>query len=448
VWLPARSRACGSAPVDRRARQLEQAEERVKILAIYRYYWPDTTPYARILRSILERLVDDGHQPVVFAGQPAYNDIKHAKQPRREMLGGVEVRRMSLLPERKWLAPLRTLNFFLFLTRACLHAFFNRYDIILASSNPPVISGMALRLISWMTATPYIYHCQDLHPECATLVGKLTNETLSRQLARIDSKNCQHAARAVVLSEDMRQAIRDRGLSGENVTIINNFILELPAQTAAELPVPFDDTSSSVFRILFAGNIGSFQGLDKIVKAARLLQSESSIQFVLMGAGEQIECLRQLADSMVDRTVHFLSYQPMQTAFGCMQCADLGIVSLIPGVYRVAFPSKTMMYLAAGCPVLAVIEPHSVLAAQLVREQLGWVPDATTPEAIAAAIQRAREDTMGGRVDRSRIRKRGFDLFDREVTLEKWATMFREMDTTPTSQGRDSYRAIPVEKAA
>ena len=165
---------------------------------------------------------------VVVAGQPAYNDIKHAKQPCREMLGGVEVRRMSLLPERKWLAPLRTLNFLLFLSRACFHAFINRYDIILASSNPPVISGMALRLISRVTKTPFIYHCQDLHPECATLVGKLTNERLNRKLSQIDSKTCQHAARTVVLSKDMLQTIRDRGLNGDNVRIINNFVLEVP----------------------------------------------------------------------------------------------------------------------------------------------------------------------------------------------------------------------------
>lgn len=420
----------------------------MKILAIYRYYWPDTTPYARILRSILERLVDDGHQPVVVAGQPAYNDIKHAKQPRRETLGGVEVRRMSLLPERKWLAPLRTLNFLLFLSRACFHAFFHRYDMILASSNPPVISGMVLRLIGWVTKTPFVYHCQDLHPECAMLVGKLMNERLNRKLLQIDSKNCQHAARTVVLSEDMLQTIRDRGLSGDNVTIINNFVLDVPEQAAVELPEPFDETSSPVFRILFAGNMGSFQGLDKIVKAAQLLQSESSIQFVFMGAGEQKESLRQLAGVMVGKTVQFLPYQPMQAAFGCMQRADLGIVSLIPGVYRVAFPSKTMMYLAAGCPVLAVIERQSVLAEQLVQEQFGWVPEETTPEAIATAIQRARDDTMAGRVDRRRIRKHCLDLFDREDTLEKWARMFRELNDPTVVHGQDSCGSIRIENAA
>ena len=125
-----------------------------------------------------------------------------------------------------------------------------------------------------------------------------------------------------------------------------------------------------------------------------------------------------------------------------MQRADLGIVSLIPGVYRVAFPSKTMMYLAAGCPVLAVIEQQSVLAEQLVREQFGWVPEETTPEAIAAAIQRAQEDTLAGRVDRRRIRKRCYDLFDPENTLEKWVTMFRELND-PTAQNHKTQTTNP-----
>ena len=419
----------------------------MKVLAIYRYYWPDITPYARILRSILERLSDEGHEATVVTGQPAYNDVASERQPWHERLGGVEVQRVRLLPERKWLGPLRLLNFVLFLGRACWHALFHRYDLVLASSNPPVISGLSLRLIRFLTGAQYVYHCQDLHPECAVLAGKLKKGRIERLLTRVDARTCSRSARTIVLSEDMVAALRERGLGRDNVTVINNFALDVPEPKLTGLPAPFDccepadiglvarrplDLDSAMvegqpFRVLFAGNMGSFQGLDKIIEAARILRTVPTIQFVFMGAGEQQANLERQAGNLVGQTVHFLPYLPIEEAFGCMHRAELGIVSLVSGVYKVAYPSKTMMYLAAGCPVLAVIESDSVLAKHLTDKKLGWVPDVTTPKGIAHAILLARESVVRCGLDRHQIRATGMTLFDREALLDDWSTLFAEL---------------------
>ena len=409
----------------------------MKVLSIYRYYWPDITPYARILRSILERLTADGHNVVVIAGQPAYNDVRHVKQPARESLGGVDVRRVGLLPERKWMGPLRTLNFLVFLARALCHALVHRYDVVLASSNPPVISGVALRLICWLTRANYVYHCQDLHPECAVLAKKLAPGRIEKWLTRVDTRNCRYAARTVVLSEDMVQTLRDRGLSTHNVAIINNFALDVPSPMMSEMPSPFGQPATAgLFRVLFAGNMGSFQGLDRIVDAAHLLSDETNIQFVFMGAGEQKSNLERQAAALVGRTVSFLPHQPVEKAFGCMHRAELGIVSLIRGVYKVAFPSKTMMYLAAGCPVLAVMEPQSVLANRLTQDRLGWVPSQMTPASIADAIRVARDEFITNGIDRQRIQRQCSDLFDRGKTIDKWAVLFDELNSGGRCSGR------------
>ena len=52
-----------------------------------------------------------------------------------------------------------------------------------------------------------------------------------------------------------------------------------------------------------------------------------------------------------------------------VQDSDLAVVSLLPEVFATAIPSKTMMYLRAGCPILALIEPDCALA-QLIRRTL------------------------------------------------------------------------------
>ena len=63
--------------------------------------------------------------------------------------------------------------------------------------------------------------------------------------------------------------------------------------------------------------------------------------------------------------------QIMQYAQRAMQLADIGFLSLIPNVYRYAYPSKTMNYLQQGLPVLALIEEESQLSSELSEFQAG-----------------------------------------------------------------------------
>jgi len=144
----------------------------MQILSIYRHYWPDTTPYARTLRSIAERWVQDGHGVTVFTGQPSYNDISQKKQPWREKFNGVNIIRVPLLPERKKIKWLRLINFMIFLAQAILHVLTeNKYELVVVHSHPPVFMGFTGRLINIIRKIPYIYHCQDIHPEGALIAG-------------------------------------------------------------------------------------------------------------------------------------------------------------------------------------------------------------------------------------------------------------------------------------
>jgi hypothetical protein len=127
----------------------------VKILSIYRYYWPDTAPYARILRLILEKWVKDGHEVTVYTGQLGYNDIRYKKQPWRKSHNGVKIIRVPLLPERKKIQVSRFINFLIFLARGVLHALFkDKYDLLIINSFPPVLMGLTARLINKITKIP------------------------------------------------------------------------------------------------------------------------------------------------------------------------------------------------------------------------------------------------------------------------------------------------------
>ena len=93
----------------------------------------------------------------------------------------------------------------------------------------------------------------------------------------IDRRNCKKAKAVVVLSDDMLETLKERGIAADNVHVINNFIIDT-VNEAAEAPAAFEKPSDK-FRVLFAGNIGRFQSLETIVDAAKILESNKEIEF-------------------------------------------------------------------------------------------------------------------------------------------------------------------------
>ncbi len=422
------------------------------ILCINRHYRPDTTPYATILHAMLQRFVADGHEVTAFAAQPSCHDVRHPPQPGVEVVDGVTVHRIRLLPECTSQHARRAINLIWFLMRAIL---FSRqsgnYDLVIGSSFPPVWMGFTLRVIQRLTGLPYIYHCQELHPESTKLSGKLQSPFVLQMLHRAEIRTRQLAERIIVLSEDMQQTVCQSQVPRERVRIINNFALHTPYDPEVQA-VPFVRATATpaassesacgtpsplpAFRLMYAGNLGSFQALHRIVDAAHELYDEQEIQFVFMGQGEQRAALQAQAGGLLGRTVHFIDHQPTNVAFACMLQADLGIISLADDVHQTAFPSKLMTYLSAGLPLLAVVEPDSALAELVQTHSLGFVTPDATPARIAATIRQARNWSRAGlRNSPEQLRMRGEKLFGRASTLDIWSQLMAELEATCESHG-------------
>jgi glycosyltransferase involved in cell wall biosynthesis len=415
----------------------------MKILAIYRHYPPDAAPYARILREILEHLACQGHDVSVFTAQPSYNDVRQPAQPWRERLRGVDVRRVRLLPERKGQRLIRLLNFVYFLLRAVAHAVTaKRYGLIIANSHPPVLMGGALQTIRACRGTPYVYHCQDIHPEAAALAGDLRPNWLYRWLLRRDTATCRRARRVVALSRDMAESLAARGLPAENIVIINNPPLSVDAAAQPKLPPPLDDRVATV-RFLFAGNLGRFQGLERVVAAARLVAGRIPFQLIFMGEGSAKGELVALAGELVGRRIIFIPQQSVETALAAMRVCDYGVVSLTADVYRFAYPSKSMMYLAAGCPVLSIVEPQSELARTITSLGLGYVAPSRSVMSIAETIVKAvAERSRWTAGERRRLEETCRDLFGSRRMLSAWDEIIVGAPISQTPLRHDDHAPV------
>jgi glycosyltransferase involved in cell wall biosynthesis len=302
--------------------------------------------------------------------------------------------------------------------------------------------GCALQIIQRLSGTPFIYHCQDIHPEAAALARDVRRNWFYRMLLRWDTATCRRAARVVVLSQDMADTLAARRVSRAGIVIVNNPPLAIRTPQATKLPPPLD-TASDAVRFLFAGNLERFQGLERFVAAARLVAGRVPFQLIFMGEGSAKGELMSLAGDLLGRRIIFIPQQPPETALAAMRVCDYGVVSLMSDVYRFAYPSKSMAYLAAGCPVISVVEPESELARTIAHYDLGYVPEARSVTSIAETIVKAvAERGRWSPGERRRIKNTCRELFGQEQMLVSWDRVVAGQPVAPTIDLRNQQRPL------
>ncbi|EON22760.1 glycosyl transferase [Nocardioides sp. CF8] len=401
----------------------------LRVLAIHRYYWPDTPPYATILRSIVEQWHQDGHRVDVLSSQPSY---KPESAPQRrasvETVDHARVRRVSMQSDRS--GKLRRLfNVAWFPLIVGLRVLFGpKRDVVMCSTAPPVLLGMAVSIAARLRGSRFIYHCMDLHPEIGALSGEFANPFVYRLMARLDLATCRRAESIVVLSEDMRGALlaRDPRLAAR-IVVINNF--DLPDFDGVQQTTPVASTPDRL-RIAFTGNIGRFQGLETITQAVLSDSPElNGIELVFMGEGAAKGALQALVNSApADRRprVAFVPHGSSAQARALLGTADVGLVSLTPKVIGFAFPSKTATYLSAGLPLLVAVERDSELANLVVDERLGW----HLPTDDARAIEQRLVAVVEARAELDAMSQRARQVWERQfaasVVLPRWSELLAE----------------------
>lgn len=403
-----------------------------RILIVNRHYWPEISTYAQILRQIASRWVHDGHHVDVLTAHPSYRAVGQPT-PGREFNNGARIIRVPLLPFKKPRMFIRLANSLPFFWGLFWHLLTQRfkslrYDLILVATNPPIVEALFVRVMTALFGGRYIYHLQDIHPEVEESGNVIRKDGLPARLLRmVDGYICSRAAACVTLSEDMRRTLEARGSANKHndIRIINNFIFEVDDPNVG---VPEQlKRAPGRFRVIFAGNVGFFQGLEALVAAGHDLSDTPEIEIVFVGDGIAVNDLRKQAGDLLGTTVKFLPLQPMAIAQALVEDADLAVISLKTGVIKYAYPSKTMTYAASGTPILAIIDPGSELAATLENSKLGTVVPQGDSEQLAAAILTAFTEREESRKTRTERKAKGQALYSSDVALEAWSELVTEI---------------------
>jgi glycosyltransferase involved in cell wall biosynthesis len=391
----------------------------MKLLLTHRYFWPDSAPYAAMLRTLADSFANHGHEVHIFTSIPSYRESISA--PAYETCGKLTVRRTWVFREDRANPLIRGLNLLIYSVRLFLHVLRVRPDVVSASTFPPVAAAWFASLAARITGARFVYHMQDIHPEVSKFSGgRLGRGVVGRLLTWLDNQTLRRASAVVVLSEDMANTLRARGIAGLPLHVINNFLLDnfgVSAAPPADLRKP-----AGKRRVIFAGNLGRFQNLPLLAEGvATCFRSFPDLELFFLGDGALLPELK--ARWTGNDQVRFAPFLPFSEARQLIAESDVGLVSLSPDIYRVSYPSKVLTYLGLGVPVLAVVEPNSMVARDIRDVGLGAVPDSNSPEDIGQALA----SLLDGPNLTSVIRSWYSVNATREAAVRKWLQVIGSM---------------------
>jgi glycosyltransferase involved in cell wall biosynthesis len=336
-----------------------------------------------------------------------------------------------VLPDRGSAAA-KVLNLVLFCGRLTVECFrLGRIDVVMAASTPPVAVASVAAWLARRRGARFVYHKQDIYPDAVVAAGMLRTRWLSGPLRWIDARTDRLAHRVVVLSRDMAETVRARGVAPERIAVINNFdpwdVDDAPIADRSPAVVAADPAGRAdhPLRVAFVGALGRFQNVETVVAALARLGNDARIEVHFFGEGSRRGFVER---AVVDRglaNVRLHGYRPPhEVAEFLRRTADLGVVSLLPGLTRAAYPSRTLAYLRQGCPVLALVDEDSELARTIVAAGAGVQVDPTSADRLAETLRELtdRPDELLG------ARKCAFDLYREQSSAERqlarWTDLF------------------------
>lgn len=389
-------------------------------------YAPEITgiaPHNVALCEFLQAKGEDVEMVTTFAYYPAWRKAPPDRHVlfRTERINGVRVHRCwHFVPEKvsPWKRIIHEATFIVTSTLRVLAL--TPADVYVIVS-PPLLLGTAAWLVARLKRAPFVFHVQDLQPDAAVGLGMLRAGWFTRALYWLEAFAYKHATRVSGISEEIVDAFRRKGVPSEKLILFPNGVVipeQLPARGNFRARNNF---ATDEFLAVYAGNLGVKQGLNILLDAAEQLRDQPNIRIILCGDGAERSTLEK---AVQDRHLGNMSMLPLH--FGpdyqeLLVDSDVSLITQQSGSGNAFFPSKLLVTLAHGSPVVTVADEESALAKAVKEGRFGInvLPgDATrlgrTFHELAQDRQALRQWGANGRayVERYNQRKLLADFFE------------------------------------
>lgn len=398
-------------------------------LLLTQYYPPEIGAPQIRLRCLVRELRHHGFEVEVLTAMPNYPKGEtfpgyQGKLTLREEIDGVTVRRVWVYPGTGKSPFIRLLNYFSFTFTAMVAALFGpRPDVVFVEFQPLSLGVVGL-LMKWIRGVPYICNVPDLQVDVARQLGFIKSERFLRLAFHLEQLFLKQSWKVSTVTHRFIQHFLDRGLPRDQITFLPNgadtrFLR--PKPRCQELVRRWNLKGKKVF--LYVGTHAYYHGLDSLIRAARLLEDEKEIIFLLIGNGPERQRIIKLAEDLKVSNVVFgqSPYEEMDRLYS-ISYASIATLRNVE-VAKSMRLSKVFPSLSCGVPVIYAGQGEVV---DMIREnQCGMCVPPENHVLLASAIKRLASDGPS----RDHMGQMGRKLVESEyswqVIVKRWIVELR-----------------------
>lgn len=325
-----------------------------RILIITQHFPPEKSGNASRIYDISRNLVKLGVQVTVFSPYPTFphgSFKKTWKASSSRIVEGIKlVNIFTWQPNASNPIFLSRMGYYLiFPIISIFYALKNRkeFDVIITSSPPAFIAIPGL-FIKKLTRKIWFFDVRDLWIDASVSLGFIKKDSLFEKMSKTFEKICYHACDTITATtEEIKKVISTSYvISPDKIKILSNGV-----DTSVFIP---SDVKKN--RIIYAGNIGHAQDLEKMILAVKKIKKRFPIEFYIVGDGdikkdlERIVVEEDLVDTVIFTGVLKRENVPQLIAESLIGVAPLKNLESL----KYALPTKTYEYMSCGTPFLAM----------------------------------------------------------------------------------------------
>lgn len=282
----------------------------------------------------------------------------------------------------------------------------------------------------------FIYNIQDFCPEQIVADNYAKSSFLIKILMCLDKHSCKVANKVIVVGSDMVDNMKKRFTKKNGkiskkmpkTVFINNWMDE-----KSVYPLNRDDMRILEFKrkygllgkkvIMYSGNIGLYYDLENLIKVIAKFSDNKNVVFPFIGEGAMKERLENYVKENNLKNVVFIPYQKKEELICSLNSADLLWVVNTKGIKGVSCPSKIYGALAAGKPVIGVLEEGSESRNLIDKSNCGFI---ISPFDYSCLENTLHKILLTSNDELDKLGKNGYDYFLKNLLKEMSINKYKQ----------------------
>lgn len=395
-------------------------------------YSPELTGIGKYTGEMSAWLADQGHSVRVVTAPPYYPEWDvpknySSKTYSRSVEGAVEVIRCPLYVPSKVNTLTRLLHlvsFSLSSSVPLLGSLRWRPEVIIQVV-PTLFCSIQTLLLAWLAGSNKIVHIQDYEVDAMFGLSMARDRGIKRLAYWAELKILNSFNYVSTISEGMMKKAIDKGIASTKVIFLPNWAevtlfrdVKPKSQLLTQLGV---DQNKKI--VLYSGNMGEKQGLDTVIYAAKAMELNKDICFLMVGDGVEKVNLQSLAQSLSLTNITFLPLVPYDQLPELLAMADCHLVVQKSSVSDSVMPSKLTNILAVGGNAVITSNEATTLGSLCFKHP--GIATLIAPDSVSALVDGIRLSLMKSKPNDIAMNYARINL-DKDVILSRFMTFLNQ----------------------